>query len=313
MLTVDQLTKSYAGKTVVDHISFSVKQGEILGFLGPNGAGKSTTMNMITGYLGANDGTVTIDGIDIMENPLAAKKKIGYLPEKPPLYPEMTVREYLRFVYRLKNIKLNREEHIWEVCKVVHIDDVADRIIRHLSKGYRQRVGIAQALLGNPSLLILDEPTVGLDPKQIIEIRELISDLGGKMTVILSSHILSEVQSVCSRVLMLDHGHIVADSSTDDITEDRSSLHLSIKGEQDKIRQVLSSLPYVNIAGDAAESEPGVFTYTLKHDPQEEVRDRLFAVLAQHQMPIYALDHHSRSLEDVFLSLTGSHKGGDLS
>lgn len=309
MLTVDQLTKSYAGRTVVDQISFSVDQGEVLGFLGPNGAGKSTTMNMITGYLGADSGSVKIDGVSLMDDPLAAKQKIGYLPEKPPLYPEMTVREYLRFVYRLKKLKGKRETHINEICKLVHIDDVCDRVISHLSKGYRQRVGIAQALLGTPSVLILDEPTVGLDPKQIHEIRQLIADLGGKMTVILSSHILSEVQSVCSRILVLDHGHILADSSTGDITGNLGSLRLSIRGDETEIRKVLSSLPCITLSGDAEQSEPGVFTYTLNHDPKEEVRDRLFCLLAEQHLPIYALENNNRSLEDVFLSLTGSQKG----
>jgi ABC-2 type transport system ATP-binding protein len=190
MLEIQNLTKRYGEKKAVDDISFSVKRGEILGFLGPNGAGKSTTMNIITGYLSATDGTVTIDGHEILADPIAAKSKIGYLPEHPPLYLDMTVRDYLSFIYDLKKVSLPKKEHIAEICGLVKIEDVYDRIIKNLSKGYRQRVGLAQALLGNPDLLVLDEPTVGLDPKQIIEIRTLIKNLGEKHTVILSSHIL---------------------------------------------------------------------------------------------------------------------------
>ena len=209
MIEVKNLSKKYGSKTALDDINFTVNDGEILGFLGPNGAGKSTTMNIITGYISSTEGTVTVDGDEIMENPIAVKRKIGYLPEQPPLYLDMTVKAYLSFMYDLKKVKLSKTQHIEEICKVVKIDDVYNRIIKHLSKGYKQRVGIAQALLGDPKLLILDEPTVGLDPNQIIEIRNLIKSLGKKHTIILSSHVLSEIQTVCSRVIVINTRKVV--------------------------------------------------------------------------------------------------------
>ena len=204
MIEVQGLTKRYGSKVAVDDISFTVNKGEILGFLGPNGAGKSTTMNILTGYLSSNIGSVKIGEYDILEDPMKAKAKIGYLPENPPLYMDMTVKEYLDFVYDLKKVKIPRKRHIDEICGIVKITDVYNRIIKNLSKGYKQRVGLAQALVGNPEVLILDEPTVGLDPKQIIDIRKLIKDLGKKHTVILSSHILPEIQAVCDRVIIIN-------------------------------------------------------------------------------------------------------------
>lgn len=311
MLTVERLTKRYGKKTVVEHISFSVKQGDILGFLGPNGAGKSTTMNMLAGYLGADEGSILIDGTDMMEAPLAAKKKIGYLPEKPPLYPEMTVKEYLCFVFRIKGLKGAREECIKEACCLAHIEDVSGRLIRNLSKGYQQRVGLAQALLGSPPLLILDEPTAGLDPKQIIEIRELIADLGKKTTILLSSHILSEIQAVCSRVLVMDHGRILADGSTESITGSGNKLRVTVKGNFQDARAALESLPGVLVRDAYTESEPGVFEFMLEHERGADIRTALFEALAQHRMPIYALREGDRSLEEVFLALTqGENDGG---
>ena len=210
MIEVNNVTKYYGSKKVLDNISFSVNKGEILGFLGPNGAGKSTTMNIITGYISSSEGEVLIDSYDILKYPLKAKAKIGYLPEIPPLYLDMTVKDYLSFMFDLKKVKEPKQEHINEICELVRIDDVYNRIIKHLSKGYRQRVGLAQALLGYPAVIILDEPTVGLDPKQIIEIRDLIKGLKDRHTVILSSHILSEIQAVCDRVLVINKGKIVA-------------------------------------------------------------------------------------------------------
>ena len=217
MIDVQNLTKNYGTHCAVDHISFHVNEGEILGFLGPNGAGKSTTMNMLTGYLSSTDGAVKIGGYDILEDPNAAKANIGYLPEQPPLYMDMTVREYLNFMYELKKCTLPRAQHIAEICKIMKIDHVYGRLIKNLSKGYRQRVGIAAALLGTPKVIILDEPTVGLDPAQMIEIRSLIRDLGKTHTVILSSHILSEVQSVCDRVLIIAHGRLVAQGTPEEL------------------------------------------------------------------------------------------------
>ena len=218
MVEVQNLTKRYGNIKAVDNISFSVEPGVILGFLGPNGAGKSTTMNIITGYISSTSGTVTIDGCDILDNPKQAKAKIGYLPEIPPLYIDMTVRKYLEFMFDLKRVKLPKDKHIAEVMRLVHITGMEGRLIKNLSKGYKQRVGFAQALLGNPPVLILDEPTVGLDPKQIIEIRNLIRSLGKKHTVIFSSHVLSEVSEICDRVIVIAKGKIVADAKTGELS-----------------------------------------------------------------------------------------------
>ena len=219
MIQVTGLTRRYGSVLAVSDLSFSIKEGEIVGFLGSNGAGKTTTMNMLTGCLRPSAGTIMLGGFDIDTDAAEARKKIGYLPETPPLYPDMTVAEYLDFVYRLKQCKLPQEEHIRQVCTMVGLTDVYGRIIRNLSKGYRQRVGLAQALIGNPYILILDEPTVGLDPKQIIEIRETIRSLGQNQTVILSSHILPEVQAVCDRILVIHHGKIVADGTSAELSE----------------------------------------------------------------------------------------------
>ena len=218
MLKVENLVKRFGDKYAVNDISFTVEDNEIVGFLGPNGAGKTTAMNIMTGYLSYTSGSVTVDCFEILDNPTEAKKLIGYLPEQPPLYPDMTVWEYLNFVYELKSCTLNRKKHLMEICEVTKIVDVRNRVIRHLSKGYCQRVGIAQALVGNPKVIILDEPTVGLDPKQIIEIRSLIRSLGRDHSVILSNHILSEVQAVCDRIMIINKGRIVADERTEELT-----------------------------------------------------------------------------------------------
>ena len=217
MIKVEHLTKKYGDRYAVNDISFEVEKGEIVGFLGPNGAGKSTTMNILTGYLSSTSGKAMIDGLDILEYPLAVKKKIGFLPEQPPLYLEMTVREYLNFIYDLKKCTMNRKEHLSEICRVVKIEDAVDRMIKNLSKGYRQRVGIAGAIVGDPEVIIFDEPTNGLDPKQIIDIRNLIKELGRERTIILSTHILSEVKAVCDRILIINEGKIVADEKTENI------------------------------------------------------------------------------------------------
>ena len=219
MITVNHLTKRYGSHLAVDDISFTVQDGEIVGFLGPNGAGKSTTMNMLTGYISSSSGEALINDINILDNPIQAKREIGYLPELPPLYQEMTVMGYLRFVYDLKKCKLPRKAHLTEICNLCKISDVQDRIIKNLSKGYRQRVGLAQALVGNPPILILDEPTVGLDPKQMMEIRNLIKRLGKRHTVILSSHILSEIQAVCDRVIIINKGKLMADGAIDTLAQ----------------------------------------------------------------------------------------------
>lgn len=245
MIEVQNLSKHYGDKKAVDNISFKAEDGEILGFLGPNGAGKSTTMNILTGYISCTEGKALIDGIDILEDPIKAKAKIGYLPELPPLYLDMTVKEYLNFIYDLKKCKLPRNSHLKDICSLVKIEHVYKRIIKNLSKGYKQRVGLAQALVGNPNVLILDEPTVGLDPKQIIEIRSLIKKLGKNHTVILSSHILSEVQAVCDKIIVINEGRIVADDTEDNLSKKLSADHklsARIEGPKNEVLKLIKVL-----------------------------------------------------------------------
>ena len=246
MIKISHLVKNYGNFTAVDDISFEVAKGEVLGFLGPNGAGKSTTMNMLTGYLSSTSGSIKIGGVDVLDDPLNAKRLIGYLPEQPPLYPDMTVEEYLSFAYDLKNCKLNKEKHLREICEVVKITDVYKRMLKNLSKGYKQRVGIAQALVGNPPVIIFDEPTIGLDPKQIIEIRNLIRTLGKEHTVILSTHILQEVQAVCDRIVIINKGKIVANELTENISravENTRRFNVKISGPQKEVLNMLRSRP----------------------------------------------------------------------
>ncbi len=307
MIEVKNLSKKYGSKTALDDINFTVNDGEILGFLGPNGAGKSTTMNIITGYISSTEGTVTVDGDEIMENPIAVKRKIGYLPEQPPLYLDMTVKAYLSFMYDLKKVKLSKTQHIEEICKVVKIDDVYNRIIKHLSKGYKQRVGIAQALLGDPKLLILDEPTVGLDPNQIIEIRNLIKSLGEKHTIILSSHVLSEIQTVCNRVIVINKGKVVADDTTANLSNGLSAenrLILSIEGDQNAIISALEGLPGVKTAVLSKTNPDLSAEYVVNYDKNEDVRKIVFAKMAEISCPIISMKNDNMTLEDIFRKLT---------
>lgn len=307
MIEVKNLTKHYGAKKAVDNISFTVNDGEILGFLGPNGAGKSTTMNILTGYISSTDGEVLINGIDILDNPTAAKKEIGYLPEIPPLYPDMSVREYLNFVYDLKKCKIPREAHIEDVCKLVKITDVYDRLIKHLSKGYRQRVGMAQALIGNPKILILDEPTVGLDPKQILDIRNLIKRLGKKHTVILSSHILSEIQAVCDRIVIISKGTIVADDTTENLTKtvsDDLRYTARIDGPRDEIIKLIKGIKGVEDVTAEMEREPGAFDYEIEVEENSDIRRELFKRLAERNWYMLGLKSNEMTLEDIFLKIT---------
>ena len=266
MIEVKNLVKNYGRQTALDGVTFSVKDGEILGFLGPNGAGKSTTMNIITGYISATDGTVLIDGIDILEEPKKAKSKIGYLPEIPPVYGDMTVEGYLKFMFDIKKLTLPKKEHILEVSKLVGVDKVSNRLIKHLSKGYRQRVGFAQALLGNPPVLILDEPTVGLDPNQIIEMRNLIRKLGKKHTVILSSHVLSEVQATCDRIVVINKGKIVADDMKDSMTSRAADNKLVavIEGREQGVISAIRNISGVVNVRKTGEPERGCGEYTIE-------------------------------------------------
>lgn len=307
MIEVKNLTKQFGSKTAVKNISFSVQEGEILGFLGPNGAGKSTTMNMLTGYISSTSGTAMINGIDVLEDPIGAKRHIGYLPEKPPVYGDMTVKEYLNFVYRLKKSKLPRESHLAEICELVKITDVKNRLIRNLSKGYQQRVGFAQALVGNPGVLILDEPTVGLDPKQIIEIRTLIKKLGKHHTVILSSHILPEVQAVCDKIVVISSGSIVANDTTDALARNLSADHklvLRTEGKSEEVKKLLSSIPGMERVYVNREAEPGVYEYFLEAAQGKDLRREISKKLSARNYPILMMKSNELTLEEIFLKLT---------
>lgn len=313
MIEVTHLTKRYGDKYALNDVSFSVTKGEVLGFLGPNGAGKSTTMNILTGYLSATSGSAVICGHDILEEPMEAKKCIGYLPELPPLYMDMTVAEYLNFMYELKKCTQPREEHIQEICTVVKINDVYGRIIKHLSKGYRQRVGVAQALLGNPEVLILDEPTVGLDPQQIIEIRNLIRGLSKKHTVILSSHILSEVQAVCDRVIVINKGKLIADNTPDKLSHQLSSDHrllVRIKGEERTAYKALESVAGVVKVSVLGDRENGVCEFAVESKEGTDIRVDLFHRLADRDLPIMGLRSAELTLEDIFLQLVSEQEKG---
>lgn len=305
MIKVVGLTKKYGNHKALKNISFNVDKGEIVGFLGPNGAGKSTTMNILTGYISASSGSVKIDGIDILSDPINAKKKIGYLPETPPLYMDMTVSEYLNFVFELKKVKLNKQAHIKEICDLVKISDISKRIIKNLSKGYKQRVGLAQALIGNPEILILDEPTVGLDPKQIIEIRNLIKELGKRHTVILSSHILSEIQAICNKVIILNNGKIVANSKLEDISlvvsPDRR-LALDIIGDKSVVYDIISNFKEVAKVFFERSGEVSNFIIHLKDD--KDIRKELSKAVTESGATIVGLKLLTLSLEEAFLRLT---------
>ena len=298
--------KHYGDKYAVNNISFTVGDREIVGFLGPNGAGKSTTMNILTGYLSATDGKVEIDGHDILEDTMAAKKSIGYLPEIPPVYPDMTVKEYLDFVYDLKGCKLNRRTHIEEVVNVTKIADVYNRVIKNLSRGYKQRVGIAQALIGNPKVIILDEPTIGLDPKQIVEVRNLIRTLGRDHTVILSTHILSEVQAVCDRLIIINKGKIVADKPTEEISQavmTKCRLEAKICGPEKDVLYAIRSVNGVTRC-ESVGSELDYVTYMIESEAGLDVRKPLFNLLASRNWPLMGLSTMGMNLEDVFITLT---------
>ena len=308
MIEVRNLTKKYGLNTAVDNISFDIEPGKIYGLLGPNGAGKSTTMNIITGCLAATEGSVKINGYDIFEQPLEAKRCIGYLPEIPPLYTEMTTYEYLMFVAEAKGVEYEATfRQVKEVMELTELEGVRDRLIRNLSKGYRQRVGIAQAMLGNPDIIILDEPTVGLDPKQIIEIRDLIRTLGEMKTVILSSHILAEVSAVCEHVIIISHGKIVANDTLQNLNNYVSPtdiLHISVRGEHDVIVEVLDSIEGIISRETLTSSEPGVHEYRLEVEKESDLRDAIFFAMAEKRCAVIAMEREESSLESIFLTLT---------
>ena len=308
MIEVRNLVKKYGNHLAVDHLDFTIEAGRIYGFLGPNGAGKSTTMNIMTGYLGATEGEVLIDGHDILKEPEEAKRHIGYLPEQPPLYMDMTVREYLKFAAELKKIpRAEREDAITEVEKMVRIKDVENRLIKNLSKGYRQRVGLAQAVLGFPEIIILDEPSVGLDPKQIIEIRELIRRLAKRHTVILSSHILAEVREVCDYILIIAKGKLVASDTPENLEKmlgDTDTIEIEAKAPQALTKEILKTIPGIEQASVKASGEEGVAAAVIKEKKGEDVRESIFRAFAEKNVPLLTLQTRHVSLEDVFMELT---------
>ena len=313
MIEVENLTKKYGSHIAVDHLSFRIDRGVIYGFLGPNGAGKSTTMNIMTGYIAATEGTVKINGYDILKEPEKAKKSIGYLPEIPPVYIDMTVYEYLKFVAELKKVpKGERKEQIEDIMKQTRVEEVRDRLIKNLSKGYKQRVGLAQAMIGYPEVIILDEPTVGLDPKQIIEIRSLIRELAKKHTVILSSHILSEVSAVCDHIMIISKGKLVASDTPEGLItmmKGGRQLTLSVKGKREKLEEILKGLPLVKEYTFKETKEEEFVCVMLNIEGEEDIRENLFYWLAEAKMPIMELTVVEKSLEDVFLELTGEEVG----
>ena len=313
LIQVEQLTKRYGQHIAVDSINFTVEEGEVLGFLGPNGAGKTTTMNILTGYISATEGRALINGIDILEQPEEAKKMIGYLPEFPPLYGDMTVNEYLDFVSDIKLITgTERKKSMEKILDLVKIADVRGRLIKNLSKGYKQRVGLAQALVGNPAVLILDEPTVGLDPKQIIEIRNLIKNLGKDHTIILSSHILPEVSAVCERVIIINKGKIVASDTPDNLTkgmDDGSKLSLRIAGPEKPVVKLIQELPGVHFAEVQGVRELNTVDVVVEADAKVDIRRPLFNAMSKASYPILMMKSQDMTLEDIFIQVTTEEEG----
>ncbi len=319
MIEIKNLCKVFGDKRAVDDVSFRVEEGEIMGFLGPNGAGKSTTLNILTGYLSATSGTCLVDGMDILEQPLEAKRNIGFLPEMPPLYTDMTVKEYLNFIYDLKGCTFPREQHLREICDVVKIGDVFGRLIGNLSKGYRQRVGIAQALIGNPRVLIFDEPTVGLDPKQIIDIRNLIRMLGKEHTIILSTHILPEVQAVCDRIVVINKGKLVANEKTEDLVtavDGSRKMVAKIVGPQEDVLKALRTVAGIRTVEVLGKRDTDSISYLIESEERVDARKPLFYMLSTKGWPLVGLEGVELSLEDIFIRLVGesrrkSRKGGE--
>ena len=315
MIEVKNITKRYGNHVAVDNLSFQVEKGMIYGFLGPNGAGKSTTMNIMTGYIAATDGTVEINGYDILKEPEKAKKCIGYLPELPPVYPDMTVEEYLIFVAEIKQVKkAERRDQIASIMEQTQIAEVKGRLIRNLSKGYKQRVGLAQAIVGYPEVIILDEPTVGLDPKQIIEMRELIKTLSEKHTIILSSHILSEVSAVCDHIMIISKGKLAASDTPEGLMtllKGGKQLEISVLGEQERFEKILSEIEDIENYKIAADTNKKELHGVVRFGADKDIRRELFYRLTASDMPIMSLGLSEKSLEDVFLALTEEETAHD--
>ena len=312
MITVENLSKSYAAKSAIEGVSFQVEKGEILGFLGPNGAGKTTTMRIVTGFMPATEGTVKVDGFDVFENPIDVRRRIGYLPENPPLYLEMTVAGYLRFVAKIKGVpKENIDSEVKRVMERVSISDVRERIIAKLSKGYKQRVGLAQALLNDPPVMILDEPTIGLDPKQIHEVRELVKDLAGNHTVVLSTHILPEVEQTCHRVVIINKGKIVAVDTPQNLRsqlQGAERVSLEVQGPVSEITTKLKAMPGVVDVRKIADSD-GRHRFQVEGELRKDIRSDLARTIVQNGWGLYELQSSTMSLEDIFLELTTAEEG----
>lgn len=320
MIEVNNLVKRYGNRNVVDHLSFTIEQGQIVGFLGPNGAGKSTTMNIITGYIAATEGSVKVNGYDIYDDPEKVKECIGYLPEQPPLYPDMKVREYLDFVADLKKVKRDeREKKIRKVMMRTRIKDVSERLIKHLSKGYKQRVGLAGAMLGDPKILILDEPTVGLDPKQINEIRDLIRELSKNHTILLSSHIMQEVSAVCNQIMIINQGKLILSDKPENIPShiaQTNDLTLKVKGNRDLVKSLVDQLDNVEFSKVLNTSDEGIYQVEISSRVESDIREQVFYKFADAKCPILEMNNQIPTLEEVFLRLTGEgtrQYGGKLS
>lgn len=312
MIEIQNLTKTYGQIKAIKNLNFTVKKGEILGFLGPNGAGKSTTMNIITGFIPSTEGTVKVDGFDIMESPKEVKKRIGYLPELPPVYMDMTVREFLDFVSDLKMVDSKQKKgQMNDIMELVRISDHRNRLIKNLSKGYKQRVGLAQALIGSPDVLVLDEPTVGLDPKQIIEIRKLIKALGKEHTIILSSHILPEVSAVCERVVIINKGEIAAVDTPDNLSKgfgSASKLSVTIAGPKGSVLNLIKEIYGVKYVEAGVEREKEVFSYVVESDQEIDIRRPMFFAMAKAGYPIIELKSLNLTLEEIFLQIVTQEK-----
>ncbi|WP_051685030.1 ABC transporter ATP-binding protein [Clostridium sp. KNHs205] len=312
MIEVKNLVKKYGEHLAVDDLSFTLEKGQILGFLGPNGAGKSTTMNILTGYISATEGTVVINGHDIFDEPEEAKKCIGYLPELPPLYQDMTVREYLNFVADIKSVKKNeKRQMIDRIMRMTKITEVSERLIKQLSKGYKQRVGLAQAIVGFPEVIILDEPTVGLDPMQIIEIRDLIKELSKKHTIILSSHILSEISAICDQVMIINKGRLIVSDTPDNLSRHiggSTGLHLEVKGEKDTVKKALENITEITKLEFDKNSKEGMVKLSAFSREESDIREAVFYALSDARCPIYEMHTSNMSLEDIFLELTQESK-----
>ena len=314
IIKVDHLVKRYGTNYALDDISFEIGEGEIVGLLGPNGAGKSTTMNILTGYLSTTSGGAYVNDINILDDPIKAKKQIGFLPEQPPVYPDMTVNEYLNFVYELKGCTLDREKHLEEIISVVRLVDVKNRLIKNLSKGYKQRVGIAQALVGDPKVIIFDEPTVGLDPKQILEVRNLIRTLGKRHTVILSTHILAEVQAVCERIIIINKGKIIADERTENLTktiEDGYRYQVKICGPQKEVKTALEKISGVKMIEATNERDGDAYAFRIESERGIDVRKSVFNLCARMGWPIIGMMPIGTDLESIFIRLVDRSDGVD--